>query len=300
MFELTDAAEDVADEALIKAIKRMNDPEEEGKRHDSCSDDESDSGKPLKMPTGRVDKDMERMQNDTALRHHLKLGSSFTGPKGVKADYKFHMDQERARRSERSMAETQRISDAALSSGWMQRTIAAEERTLGGEEEDDFLKTYREKRIAELQRMSKYAAFGSVLELQQDSFVRNIDGERPDVKVLIHLYDNANQASRLVNDFFTRLAPMYSSTKFCRIVSRKADPDFDHVGLPAILVYKGGALEISLIRIIDEIPGWFQTGICSMRDFEEYLVLQGVLQDQNRADTPPPQEDSETEDDLSD
>jgi hypothetical protein len=124
--------------------------------------------------------------------------------------------------------------------------------------------------------------FGSVLELQQESFVHCIDYERPDVRILIHLYDQSYQASRLVNDFFTALAPLYPSTKFCRIEALKADPNFDLIGLPAILIYKGGIMEMSLIRIIDEIPGWAQTDRCTIRDFEEFLLLQELLDDRHR------------------
>ncbi|KAJ3303310.1 hypothetical protein HDV03_004048 [Kappamyces sp. JEL0829] len=292
MINLTSAADDLNDEALIRAIRRMNDPEEEPNRQDSCSDDESESDK-IVMPQAPVDKDMERMQNDTALRHHLKIGSSFTGPKGVKADYKFHMQQERARTQEKRAKDFEKLSNKALSSGWLQRTLHDEDNR-----EDEFMKSYRQKRIAELTKMAHASRFGSVIELQKESYVRCIDNEAPDTKVLIHLYDLSSQASRLVNDFFTALAPMYPSTKFCRIPALGADPNFDLIGLPAILVYKGGHLEISLIRVIDEIPGWAESNVCTLRDFEEYLLLQDVLEDQAKVASPPSYSDDE--DDFSD
>jgi hypothetical protein len=128
----------------------MNDPDDAGNRVDSCSDNESDSGK-IVIPSAPVDKDMERVQNDTALRHHLGIGSSFTGPKGVKvffkgltcakADYKFHMQQERARAEERRQEDFEKISRKAMTSGWMQRTIEEEE----NKEEVEAIKLYRQK-----------------------------------------------------------------------------------------------------------------------------------------------------------
>ena len=110
MINLTDAAEDVADEAIIKAIKRMNDPDDEGNRLDSCSEGSDDEQFGFNPVNAVVDKDMERIQNDTALRHHLKIGSSFTGPKGVRQDYKFHQQQERARSEEKRVANNQKLS----------------------------------------------------------------------------------------------------------------------------------------------------------------------------------------------
>lgn len=285
MFNLLEGAEDLGDEALIRAIRRMNDPEEDPKRHEECSDeDDCCAPRQTSLVQEPVDRDMERMQNDIALRHHLKLGSKFTGPKGVKEDHDFHKKQERARQREKQLSDYQKRSNAALSSGWLQRTIAEESNKEEAEEEDDFMKQYRQKRIAELTRASQASQFGRVVELNINNYIRSIDGENPDVKVLIHLYDLNNEASRLVDTFFPSLAAIYRNTKFCRIAVHEADPDFDLIGLPAVLVYKGGHLEISLIRMIDEIPGWANSNRCTLRDFEEYLVLQDVLDDQFRLD----------------
>ena len=144
MINLTEAADDLGDEAFIRAIKRMNDPEQDPHRHDSGSDgDCCNESETLHLNKAPVDKDMEKMQNDVALRHHLKLGSSFTGPKGVREDYKFHKRQERARKIEKDQIDYEKRSNAALSSGWLQRTIEEESK----KDDDDFLKQYRQKRI---------------------------------------------------------------------------------------------------------------------------------------------------------
>ncbi|KAI8900581.1 thioredoxin-like protein [Globomyces pollinis-pini] len=277
----------VEDEQLIKAIKRMCDPDVEPERIDSGSDGESEEE--ITLPTQPVDPDMERLQNDTALRQHLGIGSSFTGPKGVKEDYKFHKKQERARAHEKQQSDFNRLSKQALSSGWLQRTIQHEEsqKTLLEEDQDeDDLKSIRQKRLAELKKLSQLPKFGSVFELDQDSYVKCIDNESPSVKVVIHLYERNVEPCRLVNSYLGKLATIYKSTKFCRIISTTADESFDQVALPAILVYQGGDLVNTLLRITDEIPGWAQSGWCSFEDFEEYLVLLDVLHDQERVKKP--------------
>jgi hypothetical protein len=38
-------------------------------------------------------------------------------------------------------------------------------------------------------------------------------------------------------------------------------------------------LQHTLLRLTDEIPGWAATGRCEFEDFEQYLLLQGVLKD---------------------
>ena len=73
------------DEAMIMAIKKMSDPNYEPERPRESDDDSlSDTPEPLPQP---VDTDMDRLQKDTALRQHLKIGTAFTGPKGVKQGF---------------------------------------------------------------------------------------------------------------------------------------------------------------------------------------------------------------------
>ena len=70
------------DEAMIIAIKKMSDPNYEPERPRE-SDEDSDISDTVEIPQ-TVDSDMDRLQKDTALRQHLKIGTAFTGPKGVK------------------------------------------------------------------------------------------------------------------------------------------------------------------------------------------------------------------------
>ncbi|KAJ3314159.1 hypothetical protein HDV04_000931 [Boothiomyces sp. JEL0838] len=266
----------IDDEVLLRAIRKMCDPEEEPQRHSDDSEDDKSDEEIIQTVPQRIDKDMERLNSDSALRQHLKIGTAFTGPKGVKQDYKFHMKQERARAKEKREKDFNKLSGKALSSGWLQRTIKQEEEDEIDDEE--FFEEYNKKRLAQLASLSKIPRFGKLFELDQDSFVNSIDKENPKVKVVIHLYENNHQACRQVNDFFYQLATKHTTVKFCKIVSTVADPGFDRVALPAILVYQGGELKNTLLRLIDEIPGWNASGRTTLRDFEEYLMLQDVLE----------------------
>ena len=74
------------DEAMIMAIKKMSDPDYEPERQNESDHDSSQSDAPEPLPAS-ADPDLDRLQKDTALRQHLKIGTAFTGPKGVKQGF---------------------------------------------------------------------------------------------------------------------------------------------------------------------------------------------------------------------
>jgi hypothetical protein len=74
------------------------------------------------------------------------------------------------------------------------------------------------------------------------------------------------------------LAAKYRTVKFIKVVSSSlTDIEFDLVALPILLVYKGGEVVQSLMRVTDDIDGWNRTGRCELEDFEEFLKKRGVL-----------------------
>lgn len=113
------------DEAFLRSIThQVNRDEDDLKLHESGSDSKSVEEDSIVMAP--LDRDMQRLQNDMALRQHLGIGRAFTGPKGVIADRKFHRQQECARAKQKEDEYRDRISKSALSSGWLERQIQAE------------------------------------------------------------------------------------------------------------------------------------------------------------------------------
>ena len=227
------------DQVLLRAIQRINDPDLEPERIEQDSD-ESSVEEELVTP---LDPDMQRMQDDAALRQHLGIGGSFTGPKGVIADRKFHKQQERARYLDKQARDYQKVSDRSLQSGWLQRQLEQESTFTLSEEVDadaQFMAEYRRKRLLELSGQTSGPTFGSVQELNVDSYVDVVDGQQKDVVVVVHLYQQGVQACRLVNTFLDRLASSYRQVKFTKIIATEADKEFDLIALPALLVYQNG------------------------------------------------------------
>jgi hypothetical protein len=75
--------------------------------------------------------------------------------------------------------------------------------------DDDFYKEYMHKRMAEIKNLAKRAKYGSVIEISRDEYVREVTEADPGYFVVLHLYQNYNEASLLVNKFLDILAPKY-------------------------------------------------------------------------------------------
>ncbi|KAJ3189373.1 hypothetical protein HDU85_003002 [Gaertneriomyces sp. JEL0708] len=290
------------DEKIIQAIRgqaESNHLEHGDRRYadsDPDSDVDSDDGSAApQIPelNGPLTKDQERMLSDSALRRHYNLGGAKTGPKGVMADYKFHQKQERARRELENEAVAHRAGMGALSSGWLQRQIAAEKagsseeadeegdeellkvlEQSGQDEDNAFLANYRQKRLQEYAILSALPKFGNVIDLtSSDEFLSAVDDEHPLVNVVISLYQPSSPSSRSLLSMLPLLATKYPHVKFCRIVSHLADETFDHVALPAVLGYRAGDTVGVCLRVIEDARGASTT----LEEVETKLAEDGVL-----------------------
>ncbi|KXS20170.1 hypothetical protein M427DRAFT_142949 [Gonapodya prolifera JEL478] len=121
----------------------------------------------------------------------------------------------------------------------------------------------------------KPKTFGLVTQITQDDYVAAVEHEPPQVTVVVHLFQRTHPLCVKVNSHLDKLAVKYARTKFLRIVSTDADPDFDEIALPAILAYRDGQLIANLIRVQDEVPG--NGGTIELNDLENLLISNDVL-----------------------
>ncbi|KAL3875736.1 hypothetical protein ACJMK2_033657 [Sinanodonta woodiana] len=141
--------------------------------------------------------------------------------------------------------------------------------------EDEFLKEYRQKRIEEMRRaLENVPKFGNVIALTKDDFVDSIDKEKPQVTVIIHVYEDKVKACEAMNGCLICLAQEYSTTKFCKIKATEAKLSlkFSTKGVPALLIYKQGELIGNFIRLSDEFGDEFIA-----TDVESFLQEHGFL-----------------------
>lgn len=302
-----------SDEAIINAIKRQNDPDEEPYRG---SDDESNKGeeeeaKPVERQ--RMDPEIERILEDQQLRQSLShQGGAATGPKGVIADYKFHQKQNAIRREQHEREVQANINKGSMASGWIQRQIEQEEKEKFGEvveeykedddknkntismnelnnaleehneldelleDDDEFMIQYRQKRLLELKRIAGRTRFGQLYQIGVNQYVDAIDKEDSRTAVIIHLFQPHNEQCKLLNQYLMLLAEKYRLAKFLCIISTEADPNFDDIALPTLLCYRNKKLVANLVRVTDELET-MDNGMFDIEDLEKLLLDKNAL-----------------------
>lgn len=128
------------------------------------------------------------------------------------------------------------------------------------------------------QLVKRLVKYGKVIDLSKEEFVDSIDNTPSDVNVVIHLFEDVWHRDprrpvwrllqyippcKRINHAFESLAKKYPKTKFCRIRSKGvfffiphnwcsplvAQAGFDEIGLPVIIVYRGGELLKSFVKV---------------------------------------------------
>ncbi|KAL7748665.1 hypothetical protein RI367_006076 [Sorochytrium milnesiophthora] len=269
------------DERLLRAIQRHQPGEEYEPR---ARDEPPDENEGLAW-------DKEADEDDTIQggddNDNGRNASSMTGPKGVLADYRHQkrLDIESKRRDYDQYLT--KLHKDALSG----KPDSVDDLEL---EDEEFLQKYRAMRLKEMteqqqqQRQrdagtSDRPRFGNFKEINVNQYVSAIEDERADVSVLIHLYQPFIPDCTKLNKMMTMLARRFGYAKFLRILSTEADASFDHVALPALLVYRGGDLVCNLIRVTDEME---EVGGADfeLTDCEAVLLKHGALRESDRGE----------------
>lgn len=206
--------------------------------------------------------------------------STNTGPKGVINDWREfkRLENERRETQEREKkALMKKLSMTCRSHLDDEKEKQKDEEFLEQLEEidDDFLKEYRLKRLEEMRKaLQNVPKFGKVIPLNSDNFVEAIDKELPQVTVIIHLYEDKVKACDAMNGCLACLAQEYSSVKFCNIKASetKLSNKFAKMGVPALLVYKGGELIGNFVKLTEELGKDFFAS-----DVESFLFDFGLL-----------------------
>jgi thioredoxin-like negative regulator of GroEL len=94
------------------------------------------------------------------------------------------------------------------------------------DDEDEFMKQWREKRMAEVQAEAAKPKFGSVYEIGKQDWEEHVTNAPPEANVVIHLYQNHITECKLLNDILNQLAAKYKDTKFIRSVATKSVENF--------------------------------------------------------------------------
>ncbi|KAL9123363.1 MAG: hypothetical protein Q9187_000090 [Circinaria calcarea] len=234
-------------------------------------------------------------EDETAINHsnpmpssiyHIPNGTTFdanTGPKGVIADAK-SFDRARKRGFRQSLyafsnglagtvLEKQKISlPSARREGSPSTDSSADD------DEDDFMREWRAKRIIEMQsggqdrrtrrQSPSKRRYGYVSMVDAIGYLDAVEKVASDTVVVVCIYDEESAVSAIVEDALSNLARKHETTRFVKLAYREAEMDVAVV--PAILAYKGSELIANLVSLIDEIPSGRDMSASSL----EWLLLQ--------------------------
>ena len=216
-----------------------------------------------------------------------------TGPKGVQADARMDKALDKAEREARQhqreailtrMVEGHKVRDGTggiLSASAARARVDAGDVEEENDEEDDddeeFMRSFREKRLQEMQqaRLQLGAAhspeFGSCIDVDNASLAEELDRpEHSRVVVVLHLYEPSVPTCTRLNRILDELAGSMPQVKFLRMPAADNGMAVDRVALPILSLYRGQESLGVLAAIAHELG----TDFFTREQVEELLVLE--------------------------
>ncbi|KAF2112972.1 thioredoxin-like protein [Lophiotrema nucula] len=172
-----------------------------------------------------------------------------TGPKGVIADaHAFELAKKEARRS----------------SSWFRRSTPPNQYNVATEKalnedvgEEGFLEKWRLWQMNQLSsgRRSRTASPNTkpIRVVDDEGFLNAVEDMEKDKVVIVFIYDDRSEASRVVEKYLTRLKGKHmATTDFIKY--HYQDAEIDAAGVPAVLAYYHGNQIGKLVPLLDELP----------------------------------------------
>jgi len=145
---------------------------------------------------------------------------------------------------------------------------------LEDEEDDDFLESYRQKRISELATITTASVYNSVYPLQKPDFTREVTEEsaKAFVFVLLTSSQGTNTESAVLVQIWRELAKRFGDVKFGQMRADLCIEGYPDRNTPTVLVYKDGEIRKQLVTL-RELRGVRTT----VEDLEKVLVEVGAV-----------------------
>lgn len=277
-------AKEEFDELMRDKERRTRHPEDD--RDDAQSflnlSDESDDD--VTPPASVADPPRASMSSARSTIPMKRYGAN-TGPKGVISDAQDFQDSRRSQRA--SMRSTSSLATQAQSLALHEQVLPSEkideedEFGLDGEDEDDFMKKWRQSRLKEMQTGPKEShmhrngngsstrLFGSLTMVDDIGYLDAVEKSGPDTVVIVYIYDDyvswssfsylrlatdtaQSQVSDLIEKCIRTLAGKHQDARFIKL--HYEDAQMEPMGVPAIIAYRNGDKFAGLVPLIDELP----------------------------------------------
>jgi hypothetical protein len=262
-----------------------------------CSDEEAGMSEMQKVQKWEK-AEMPKPLQMTALANlrATQSGAKHTGPKGVIEDHKqakkqMELNYEIEQQYKEALVEAisngvhllpgqKSISANAVKEEMRRANLQRDDSDVENDEEEDydFLEQYREERLKQMRYATHFPIFGEIKEVDPFEFVDEVDNEDPRVAVIVHMYEPYIKACKDINKMLEVLARRMPFAKFLRLHAHKANANFDPIGLPVIMVHRGGELIHNFTRVTDDLPPDFKED-----DVMWLLENAGVVDPENEA-----------------
>lgn len=182
-----------------------------------------------------------------------------TGPKGVIADAQnYHRTKHNgSRKSQHNIGQTP--SEPYPSTTQNGNTSDSDIDLEDDEENDPFMQQWREKRLVELQEQytshpsssstthDPTRTWGTLEHVNATGYLSAIETTPPPTHVIVFIFDPLNADSLEVEDELKMLAYTWPKTRFVKMHHRIAE--MQSVEIPAVLVYKGGEVVVTMSAV---------------------------------------------------
>ncbi|RYP48719.1 hypothetical protein DL768_005439 [Monosporascus sp. mg162] len=145
---------------------------------------------------------------------------------------------------------------------------------LEDEEDEAFLEQYRQKRMQELNSLTKKSIHGTVYPISKPEYSSEVTEASHKGPVFVHLTASlgTNVESKVLSDLWRQAAKEYGDIKFCEIRADKAIENYPDRNCPTILVYKNGDIVKQIVTLAT--LGGVRT---SMLQVDDLLVEVGAV-----------------------
>ncbi|KAJ4988920.1 phosducin family protein [Stagonosporopsis vannaccii] len=160
---------------------------------------------------------------------------------------------------------------------------------LEDDEDEDFLESYRQKRMNELSALTTASVYNQVYHIQKPDYSRDVTdaSHKAFILVLLTSSTGTNTESRVAAEAWTLLAPRFGDVKFCQMRADLCIEGYPDRNTPTVLVYKDGDIKRQIVTLRE--LGGVRTKV---EDWEKVLVELGAVKvGDSRLSRRPGQED---------
>jgi hypothetical protein len=145
-------------------------------------------------------------------------------------------------------------------------------------EDEDFLESYKQQRLKELQTLAKKSVYGSVYPISKPEYNREITEASNQGPVFLNLTSatGTNVESRVLSLLWRQAAQEYGDIKFTEMQADKAIEGYPERNCPTILVYKNGDIikQVVTLALVGGVK-------MSMLELDNLLVEVGAVSEKD-------------------